>query len=371
MTGQLKELIRKEMLIVLRDRQTIMLLFLMPVALIFFLSLAMEGVWTDKLTGRKIQLVVKNESASFKAKLLEQKIKADPAMQALDRPDQDNDLILADGKTQLVVTIPEGFETGNHPVELYFEPAIDAGYKIAARALITSLAVEVVMDIDNLEAVMQALIVEKTKPNRELPTPLQQTVPAYAIFAMFFISIPLSIGFLKEKNDGTLQRLFTYPVSTHLITLGKIIPYYIINILQFILMLLVGVFIMQHFISHAFYLGEHPWQMIPVTLAVAAATTGFGVMIAAVGRTQEQASTLAAVSAVLMAVFGGIMVPHAVLPAVLKKAAVISPMYWAHQAYLDIFLRAAPFSGVAPKLIVLTVFAVICFYIAGRRVKWI
>lgn len=58
MINQLKELIKKEMLILLRDKQTVLLLFLMPVALIFFLSLAMEGVWADKLTGRKIQLVI-------------------------------------------------------------------------------------------------------------------------------------------------------------------------------------------------------------------------------------------------------------------------------------------------------------------------
>lgn len=372
MIRQLKELIRKEMLILLRDRQTILLLFLMPVALIFFLSLAMEGVWTDKLTGRKIQLVVRNESLSPKANLLAEKIKSSPMIQAVERPrDMDNDRILADGKTQLVVTIPRGFEEGDRPVELYFEPSIDAGYKIAARSLIMSLTVEVVMGIENLETVMQALIVEKTKPNRELPTPLQQTVPAYAIFAMFFIAIPMSIGFLKEKKDGTLQRLLTYPVSTHLLTLGKIVPYYLMNLLQFVLMLLMGVFVMSRFISHAFHLGAHPWHMLPVTLIVAAATTGFGALIAALGRTQEQASTLAATTTVLMGVFGGIMVPHAIMPAALKKAAMISPMYWAHQAYLDIFLRDASFAVMAPKLIVLTVFAGICFYIAGRRVQWI
>src|SRR4030043_2185052 len=73
---QLKKLIKKEMLILLRDRQTILLLFLMPVALILFLSLAMEGVWTDRLTGRKIQLVIENESKLPKANLLEGKIKS-------------------------------------------------------------------------------------------------------------------------------------------------------------------------------------------------------------------------------------------------------------------------------------------------------
>ena len=224
---QLKELIKKEMLILLRDRQTILLLFIMPVALILFLSLAMEGEWADKLTGRKIQLVIENESNSPKANLLEGKIKSNKMIQYVVRPQSmSDDQILSDGTAQAVVTIPQGFDEGDNPVEIYFDPVIDAGYKIAARSLITSLTVEVVMGIENLDAVVSSLVVEKTKPNKEFPTPLQQNVPAYAIFAMFFIAIPMSIGFFKEKKDGTLQRLFTYPVNTNLLILGKIIPYY-------------------------------------------------------------------------------------------------------------------------------------------------
>jgi ABC-2 type transport system permease protein len=368
---QLKELIKKEMLILLRDKQTILLLFLMPVALILFLSLAMEGVWADKLTGRKIQMVIENESNSPKANLLEEKIKSNKLIQYIDRPrDMADDQIFADGRAQAIITIPKGFDEGDKPVEMYFDPVIDAGYKIAARSLITSLTVEVVMGIENLDAVVAGLVVEKTKPNKEFPTPLQQNVPAYAIFAMFFIAVPMSVGFLKEKKDGTLQRLFTYPVNTNLVILGKIVPYYLINISQFILMMLVGVYIMSHIISFSFNLGEHPWHMLPVTMVVAAATTGFGVLVAALARTPEQSSTLAATGAILMGVFGGIMMPHVLMPLVMKKLAMISPMYWAHQAYLDIFLRDAAFSTILPKLIVLTLFAGICFYIAGRRVQW-
>ena len=369
---QLKELIRKEILILIRDRQTVMLLFLMPVALIFFLSLALEGVWTDKMAGRKIQIVVKNESHSPKANLLEKKIKVSPQIQTVDRPSRmDKDEIVADGKTQAVVTIPPGFEDGDRPVEIYFDPVIDAGYKIAARSLITSLIVEVVMGIDNLDTVISGLIVEKTKPNRDFPTPLQQTVPAYAIFAMFFIAIPMSIGFIREKTDGTLQRLFNYPVNANMIALGKVIPYYFINLAQFALMLMVGVFLMPRILGMPFYLGEYPWYLIPVTLIVAASSTAFGVLVASLARSPEQSSTLAATASVLMAVFGGIMVPHVVMPLFMKKLAMVSPMYWAHQAYLDVFLRDASFVVIAPKLIVLTVFAGICFYIAGRRVQWI
>jgi ABC-2 type transport system permease protein len=368
---QLKELIKKEMLILLRDRQTILLLFIMPVALIFFMSVALEGVWTDKLTWRKIQIIVDKESNSPKANLLAEKIRTNKLIQQVDRPhNMNNDQIFERGKVLAIVRIPEGFDEGNNPVEIYFDPVIDAGYKIATRSLITSLTVEVVMGIDNLDSVIAGLVIEKKNPNRDFPSPLQQTVPAYAIFAMFFIAIPMSIGFLKEKKDGTLQRLFTYPVNANFVVLGKLIPYYLINVIQFILMLLVGVYIMSHISKFSFQLGEHPWHMLPVTMVVAAATTGFGVLVAALARTPEQSSTLAATGAILMGVFGGIMVPHVVMPLVMKKLAMISPMYWAHQAYLDIFLRDAAFGTIMPKLIVLTLFAGICFYIAGRRIKW-
>ena len=368
---QLKELIRKELLVLLRDRQTILLLFFMPVALIFFLSLAIKGVYADKITGRQIQLVLENESVSSKALLLEDKIKTNKLIERIERPSgMDNDQIFETGKAQVVIFIPKGFDDGTKPVEIQFDPVLDTGYKIAMRSLLTSLTVEVVMDIDNLEGVVSNFLVEKTKPNREFPSPLQQSVPAYAIFAMFFIAVPMSVGFLKEKTDGTLQRVFTYPVNASIVALGKVVPYYLINLIQFVLMLLVGVYLMPKIVGVPFQLGDHPWYLIPVTVIVAAAATGFGVGVAALARTAEQSSTLAATGAILMGVFGGIMVPHVVMPLVMKKLAMISPMYWAHQAYLDVFLRDASFSSILPKLAVLTFFALVCFYIAGRRIKW-
>ena len=229
----------------------------MPVALIFFMSLALEGVWADKLIGRKIPTVVENRSGSPQASLLEGKIKAHALIVPVEKPaGSDVDEIFAQGLAQAVVTIPPGFEEGDRPVEIFFDPVMDASYRIAARSLITSLVVEVVMGVDHLEAVVAGLVVERSGPNRELPSPLQQTVPAYAIFAMFFIAIPMSVGFLREKKDGTLQRLFTYPVSANLVTLGKITPYFLINVVQFVLMMLVGVFVMSRFITPAFFAGH-------------------------------------------------------------------------------------------------------------------
>lgn len=369
---QLKELIRKELLILLRDRHTIPLLFLMPVALIFFLSLALEGVYADKVTGHRISLVLENAGHSPKADQLRDRIAGNKLIQIVERPKgYDNDKLFEYGRAHAAVLIPEGFGDGTMPVEIRFDPVLDAGYKMALRSLISGLTAEVVLGIDDINAMTASLVVEKTKENKRFPSPLQHSVPGWSIFAMFFIAVPMSIGFLREKNSGTLQRLFTYPVRPDLVALGKLIPYYFINIIQFVLMFAVGIYVMPQVTGLSFNPGEHPWHLLPVTLVVAAASTGFGVLVAALARTSEQASTLAATGAVLMGVFGGIMVPHVVMPPVMKTMAMISPMYWAHQAYLDVFLRGASFNYIVPKLVVLAIFALICFYIAGRRIKWI
>ena len=368
---QLKEIVKKEMLIMLRDKQTILLLFLMPLALIFFMTLAFKGLYADKIYEKQIPMVIENECNSPKANLLEQKIQSHKIIKRVELPPgMDKDRIFEYGKAQVLVIIPKGFEEGTRPVEIYFDPVFDTGYKVAVRSLMTSLTVEVVMGIENIDAVVAGLITEKTKKDMYVPSPLQLSVPAYAIFAMFFIAIPMSIGFLKEKNDGALQRLFTYSVNPNAIALGKIVPYYVINIIQFVLMLFVGVFIAPYIIHTPFQTGTHVWHLIPVTLVVAAATTGFGVLIATLAKTLEQTSTLAATGAILMGVLGGIMAPYFVMSHTMQKLAMISPIYWAHQSYLDVFLRNAEFSTILPKLAVLSLFALACFYIAGRRVKW-
>ena len=80
--------------------------------------------------------------------------------------------------------------------------------------------------------------------------------------------------------------------AANLVILGKLIPYYLINLIQFVLMLIVGIYIMPLFIKFPFSLGAHPWHLMPVTLVVAAASTGFGVLIAALARAPEQSSAL-------------------------------------------------------------------------------
>ncbi len=58
-----------------------------------------------------------------------------------------------------------------------------------------------------------------------IPNAVQHNVPAWILFGIFFIVVPLGINLVKEKNLGTYIRLRTSPVSYVIIMGGKIVTY--------------------------------------------------------------------------------------------------------------------------------------------------
>lgn len=202
-----------------------------------------------------------------------------------------------------------------------------------------------------------------------IPTPLQQTVPGWSLFAMFFIVVPLSNSFIRERGSGTMRRLSISPIPKAAIVAGKLAPYLVINCIQFALMLAVGFFLVPLFSDLSLHLGAHPGHLPLITIAAALAATGFGVLVAAVARTIEQAGAFGAIAIIIMAVAGGVMVPTFVMPAFMQKVALLSPLYWGLQAYLDVFLREAPLSVLAPKVAVLAAFGLCCLAAASLRFR--
>ena len=63
---------------------------------------------------------------------------------------------------------------------------------------------------------------------KTFPSTMQQNIPAWTIFGMFFIVVPLGGSLIRERQNGTLARLLAMPVSPFTILSGKIIAYVII-----------------------------------------------------------------------------------------------------------------------------------------------
>ncbi len=188
------------------------------------------------------------------------------------------------------------------------------------------------------------------------PTAVQQSVPAWTIFGIFFIVLPLSGSVIRERQEGTLTRLFAMPVPFATILLGKIFTYGFVNMVQLGLMLGVGVAILPLFGTPVLEMGNRPDLIVLVGLCVALAATGYGLMLGTILKSYEQAAVFGPISIVIAAALGGIMIPVFMMPGFMQPISIISPLRWGHEAFVDIFVRGADVNTLLPNITRLLVF---------------
>lgn len=202
------------------------------------------------------------------------------------------------------------------------------------------------------------------------PGVLQNNIPAFTLFAMFFIVIPLAGSIINEKSHGTFDRIRTMPVSYFQVVSAKVAVFLAICTLQFIFLLFIGKYIMP-------LMGEQTTLdmkvNIPALLAAIAssglAAIGFGIMVGTFSKTHGQAATFGSVMVVILALLGGIFVPVHMLPETLKTISYISPLRWGTDAFLGVFAKYQGIGGILPEIALLTGFFMISIFLAIRIFK--
>jgi len=204
-----------------------------------------------------------------------------------------------------------------------------------------------------------------------LTNSVQHNVPAWTMFAMFFIVLPLAGSMIKERDDGSLRRLKIMPGSNFIVLSSKIILYTVVCFLQFILMFLVGIYILPLLGLPVLQIGTSYLAIIFIVISAALAATGFGVMIGTIFKTHQQASTFGAVSVVILAALGGIWVPVIIMPEIMKVISEFSPLAWGLDAFNDIFLRGGNLYSVVPNAVRLIIFFLINLLVAFFYNKYV
>lgn len=204
-----------------------------------------------------------------------------------------------------------------------------------------------------------------------VPNAVQHNVPAWTIFAMFFIVIPLAGSIMKEKNEGSVFRLHTMPSSYLLLINGKIIVYVCVCMLQFLLMMSVGLVFLPMLGLPVLILGNSLLGIFIVTFATSFAATGYGVMVGTIASTEQQAAIVGSLSILLLSALGGLWVPTYVMPELMRHISVLSPLNWALEGFYELFLRGAGVKGILDESVKLFIFFIITMTIASviNRVK--
>ncbi len=197
-----------------------------------------------------------------------------------------------------------------------------------------------------------------------LPTAVQQNVPAWALFGMFFIVVPLSGAMIRERREGITARLTVMPVSQAVLFLGKLMTYVAVCLVQFICIVLVGKWLLPLLGTDALEVKNHLGAMTTVALCAALAAAGYGILLGTLARTNEQAGILGPVSVVIAAALGGIMVPVFAMPPVMQTISRISPLAWAHEAFMTILVRDGRLSAIWYQLSLLMLFFAFCLGLA-------
>jgi ABC-2 type transport system permease protein len=372
-------LIRKELLALLRDPHGLAALFVLPVAFIVIMSLALKDYYSPPQRSLRYAVQAQDDGALARgfAKAWERRHGPAEALPA------DWEQQLREGRLKYVLVLLPGLsaelEDASLPTQprlrLLAEPGLDgnlfstlhaeaagtAGELKARAALAQNNAPKPAPDASMLSLVSP----ERFGSHGPRPSAVQQNVPAWLVFGMFFVVASLAGLVVEERNNGTLARLHSLGVSRGTLLASKALPYLGVNAVQAALMLAVGVWVMPWLGGDALSLAHvNAGALLLALLCISLCSVGLALAIACAVRTHAQAAAIGPIVNVLMAAVGGIMVPKFVMPPTMQRIAEWSPMNWGLEALLNVVLRGGDAAATLPQLARLSAFAALMFGIA-------
>ncbi len=405
--------VKKETLLLLRDKVGLSILFIMPMALIFVMTLIQDSAFKtmnekgipvifvnndrDSLGFQIEQGLRNNTLTSFSDSINGMPATAEMALKAVGEGKFLIGIIIPRGATEairknvshLVSETLNGADSANQKL-LQLQDSVEITILIdpvAKQSFLTSVTsslrefisevktkimfqtfssqiAEVIPDKKNApkdsytksQIISYKEIYASKAANKIVPNAVQHNVPAWTIFAMFFIAIPLSGSILKEKNEGSVFRLNTMPTPYLLLVTGKVVVYVMVCLIQFMLMLSVGKIFLPMLGLPILVLGNSLLGIFILTLATAFAATGYGVMVGTLATTEHQAAIMGSLSILLLSALGGIWVPSYVMPEVMRNISAWSPLNWSLEGFYKLFLRGGHVSDILPDAIKLLLF---------------
>ncbi|HXB29151.1 MAG TPA: ABC transporter permease [Puia sp.] len=381
----------KDFKILLRDRVGLFMMFFMPILFVVVITSVQNSTF-ELVNNNKISLVIyNNDNDSLSLKLINEISKIGLfKLQISDSAVTENKisshilskdalvaLVIPKGFTKLIknkaeeiatrsLSDPDSLNEKSTPLKekadslkMYYNPVMQASFRHSVDGALNS-AVQVIQGeaiVKKLyEAVNQKEIpqdLEKqilfgqfpiseiplsSSGNRTVPNASQHNVPAWTIFAMFFIVISLGGVMVREKNSGSFIRLKTLPASYMNALFSKQFVYLLVTFLQATVVFLIGNKLFPYIGLPALNLPADIWGLLTVTIVCGYCAVSYAICVGVFANTPEQSNGFGAISILILAALGGLLVPSFAMPANLQKFLSISPLHWALEAYYGLFL---------------------------------
>ncbi len=408
---KLRATLLKDVRILLRDRAGIALMFGMPVLLVIIIT-GIQNSSFQLVKSERMPVLVCNRDTGRAGSQFIQEVNKIGVFRLLSVPASANEKQLTETMRSrdalLAVTIPAGFTAGVNaragnaagkalksfglqgdslkaassadPLTLYYNPVLQESLRLSVQGAMQS-GLQLVESRQTLRDLYQAIndkplpaVLENEMLNnravinqvpvlrngsRRVPDASQHNVPAWTIFAMFFITISLGGSVVREKLNGSFIRLKTLPTNYALSLLSKQLVYLGVTLLQALLIFSIGVWFFPVLHLPKLHIPADVSGLLIVTLLCGWCAVSYAICIGTFAHTQEQANGFGAASVVILAAIGGLMVPGFAMPGIFKTIMNISPLHWCLEAYYGLFLEGGRLSDVINSLLPLIIIIIL------------
>jgi ribosome-dependent ATPase len=186
-------------------------------------------------------------------------------------------------------------------------------------------------------------------------------VPSVIMLMLMLIpAIMATIGVVREKETGSIANFYSTPITKFEFLFGKQLPYIVVAIISFVLLLILAVFLFRVPVKGSL------WALLLGTLLYVSASTGFGQLVSTFTRTQVSAVFATIVIAIIpTANFSGLLVPVSSLTGGGRVLGLGFPPSWYQPISVGTFTKGLGFEDLWLNLLMLVGFFV--FYLVAAK----
>ncbi|WP_430817703.1 ABC transporter permease [Carboxylicivirga sp. RSCT41] len=399
--------IKKELLILINDKVGLALMFVLPLLLVFIITIIQDSAFKI-VNNNQISMLVANHDKGELGNELTKRLshsgmfdvtenKAIDSLGLKERIAKNDALtgiyiaedftarlseLSASISTQMLsdfgIGEGEGREVSNPSILFVHDPVLQERYcqsiigmvhahigSMESERMITSIYAE--MGLDEVPEMIKSKIgknhvtIDKmpASVNKKMVTPnaTQHNVPAWTVFAMFFMVVSLGTNIVKERNSGSFLRIKTMPSSFTVVLMSKQAVYMAVGIVQVLLIFSMGAWVFPHIQLPELYLPANLLGMMLVTLLSTLTAVSYSLMIGAIAKTQEQANGIGAISIIILAALGGVWVPTFVMPEFMQLLSELSPLHWCIEGFYILFLKNGNWADLSRVMTILISFS--------------
>jgi len=414
--------IKKDVRILTRDKVGLLLMFVMPIILVIVITNIQNSTF-QLINKNKLSIIVSNKDSGqsskqlikslrdigmFKVEVISGKLNEAQFNQSMQTTDAMLGIIIPANFTEKVLGKAQkatnkamksfGLEADStkktagdiDPLTLYYNPVLQESLRLSVKGGLTS-ALQMVESRQTLRTLFYA-INEKPLPadlenemlnnrsginekpvskdgSKNTPNASQHNVPAWTIFAMFFVIMSLGGSVVREKVNGSFIRLKTLPTNYMVGLLSKLITYMGVTMAQALVIFSMGLWLFPLMGLPPLNLPSDLFALLMTTLLCGWCAVSYAMCVGVYADTQEQANGFGAVSIVILSAIGGLMVPGFAMAGFMKAATNFSPMHWVLDSYYTLFLEGGKLKDILPNLLLLFGITLLIQFIAWLGLK--